>query len=169
MTEPARQIRKTFDGILRPAREEDLPEIVRIENESFGRDGWPEWQLADSLQASLDGPYTTLVMAFNKAASPANDNGKAAGYGMGVMETATKGVIASMAVAQDNRGQGLGRILLDKVIENLRDAGATKITLQVETTNQVAIKLYESSGFVKEKVLKNYYGRKRDGFEMTLK
>lgn len=162
--------KKAFNGTFRPAQRGDLPEIVRIENESFDHDRWPEPELADALDASIYAPrQTTLVMAFEKAAKRANDTGKAAAYGLGWMETASTAVIASMAVGKDFRGQGLGRQLLEKVIGNLASMGAKKIVLQVEATNTAAINLYASSGFVKDRDLKNYYGRNRHGHQMSLK
>lgn len=167
MGKPLTSAKKAFDGSLRPAREGDLPEIVRLEKEAFGKDAWASDALDDVLQMSLDSPYTTLSLAFSKAASPANDNGVAAGYSMGEMETATRGVIMSMAVGSDFRGQGLGRILLDEVSESLRKLGAQKIVLQVEDTNTVAINLYTSSGFVQDRPLPNYYGRDRHGHMMV--
>lgn len=157
--------KKTFNGTLRPAQAGDLADIVKVENASFGTERWDAESLNNMLQQSLGSDYTTLVMAFGKAA--ANDNAPVAGYGLGEMFTARKGVIVSMAVSPDFRGQGLGRELLDQVSENLRKAGATKIVLQVEATNAVAINLYESSGFKKTGKLKDYYGAGRDGNEMA--
>lgn len=165
--------KKAFNGVIRAARRGDLPEIVRIENESFASDRWTAEALGDALDTALLTPeLSTLVMAFEKAAKGSkegNDNGRAAGYGLGWLDTATTGTVASMAVGQDFRGQGLGRQLLDKVIANLAAMGAKKITLQVEATNTAAINLYASSGFVKDRDLKNYYGRNRHGQQMSLK
>jgi len=166
MGKPQPSVKKPFDGALRPARNEDFREIMRLENEAFGKDAWPADELDEVLQASLDSPYTTLTLAFSKAASPANDNGVAAGYSMGQMETSTRGVIMSMAVGDDFRGQGLGRILLEDIGERLKKLGAQKIVLQVEDTNKVAINLYESGGFVMDRPLPNYYGKGRHGHLM---
>jgi ribosomal-protein-alanine N-acetyltransferase len=165
MARPLPTAKKAFNGILRLARAEDLPAIVQIENESFGDERWSTEDLGAALEYSIEEPRAmTLVVAFGKAASPAsNDNSEPAGYGLGQMETPTQGVVMSMAVANNFRGQGLGRQLLDEVVENLRQAGAQKIVLQVEATNKVAISLYESSGFVYSRNLRNYYGRGRDG------
>lgn len=157
-------VKKSFNGTLRPAQAGDLAAIVKVENASFGDERWDADSLDEKLQQSLDSSYTSLVMAFGKAA---NDNAApVAGYGLGQLYTSRKGVIISIAVSPEFRGQGLGRKLLDEVSENLRKAGATSILLQVEATNTTAINLYESSGFKKTGTLRDYYGAGRDGNEM---
>ncbi len=168
MARPLPTAKPAFNGTLRPARPEDLPAIVQIENQSFGTERWPAEALGDVLDYSLESTATTLVVAFAKAASPAsNDNPEPAGYGLGEMETPTQGVVMSMAVAKNFRGQGVGRLLLDEIVENLRQAGAQKIVLQVESSNKVAVSLYESSGFVFDHSLRDYYGEGRDGSLMV--
>jgi len=53
-----------------------------------------------------------------------------------------------MSVAKDRRGQGLGRQLLEDMIEKTRDwPGFCRIELEVFPHNTAAIRLYESAGF----------------------
>ena len=62
-----------------------------------------------------------------------------------------------------------GRERLERVSDSLRNAGASELVLEVETTNKAAITLYESVGFVKDHVMPDYYGKARDAYWMTTK
>jgi ribosomal protein S18 acetylase RimI-like enzyme len=68
------------------------------------------------------------------------------------------------------RKQGVGLRLLNAAEECLRKKGIHKIRLEVSTTNNAAIILYENAGFKKIALLKNYYLYKhdssRDAFRM---
>lgn len=55
--------------------------------------------------------------------------------------------IASIILAPEARGRGLGRGLVKGLLAKAREAGAHTAFLQVEQTNAVAIKLYDSLGF----------------------
>ncbi|MGP4051125.1 GNAT family N-acetyltransferase [Streptomyces sp. 2A115] len=58
--------------------------------------------------------------------------------------------IQGLAVADEARGNGVGRALIRAVIERARRQGALRITLRVLGHNTPARKLYESEGFVVE-------------------
>jgi ribosomal protein S18 acetylase RimI-like enzyme len=66
-----------------------------------------------------------------------------------------------MAVAKAHRGQGIGRRLMEAVIDKARRKGLEKIELSVYSTNLAAVALYESAGFVVEG--KKLRGRLVDG------
>jgi len=55
------------------------------------------------------------------------------------------------------RKQGIAKQLLKAAEQDIRKKGMKKIRLEVSTTNQAALKLYESMGFKKTGFLKNYY------------
>lgn len=55
--------------------------------------------------------------------------------------------ILSLAVTGDCRGQGLGRVLLEKGIFYLHKCGKKNIKLEVRPWNKAALRLYSSSGF----------------------
>lgn len=61
--------------------------------------------------------------------------------------------IQGFAVDPEQRGQGLGRMLLDAVCEEARHQGARRITLRVLSVNTRARRLYEAAGFAVEGVL----------------
>ncbi|MFI9598683.1 GNAT family N-acetyltransferase [Streptomyces sp. NPDC052043] len=60
--------------------------------------------------------------------------------------------ILGLAVAEEARGEGVGRALLRAAVEEARRQGARRITLRVLGHNTPARKLYESEGFVVEGV-----------------
>ncbi|MEO8660319.1 MAG: GNAT family N-acetyltransferase [Bryobacteraceae bacterium] len=55
--------------------------------------------------------------------------------------------VAKMAVTEQAQGLGIGRGLLQRVIDEARDAGATRLFLNTNTVLTPAIRLYESVGF----------------------
>ncbi len=64
------------------------------------------------------------------------------------MKVKHKGNIWGMYVATEGRGQGLGRALMAEAIARAsKIEGLSYVTLSVVTTNEAAIRLYESLGF----------------------
>jgi len=60
------------------------------------------------------------------------------------------GHIVSMMVRESARGQGIGRALLDALIDAAREpAGLEMLTLTVTEVNASAVRLYERSGFAR--------------------
>ena len=64
-----------------------------------------------------------------------------------LQQTNGLGGIYGLGVLPENRGKGLGRAILLKSIEKLRETGANEIMLQVATENAAALNLYKSCGF----------------------
>ena len=65
--------------------------------------------------------------------------------------------IESLAVDPDYRGQGIGKIILIKLIGAIKKRGATFIVLEVRPSNTAAIELYKGFGFEIVEREKNYY------------
>jgi [ribosomal protein S18]-alanine N-acetyltransferase len=61
--------------------------------------------------------------------------------------TADEAEILTLAVASDARRQGLGRRLLTRAAREVRDAGATRLFLEVAEANNAARTLYVAAGF----------------------
>lgn len=65
------------------------------------------------------------------------------------IKTSHKGNVFGMYVAPEIRGQGVGKLLISKLIEKASKCdGLEQINLTVVSNNQSAKKLYESVGFV---------------------
>ena len=60
-----------------------------------------------------------------------------------------------MGILLSYTGQGIGKLLLNKVDEWARKYGVTRLELTVMAHNENAIKLYEKMGFNKEGIKKN--------------
>ena len=73
-----------------------------------------------------------------------------------------------LAVEPSCRRLGLGRKLVNKSIEAMKDLGADEIMLETEITNIPALRLYESFGFVKDKRMQSYYLNNNDAFKLKL-
>lgn len=70
----------------------------------------------------------------------------------------------NIAVSPDYQRRGLGRALLESLIDALEKRGVMTLWLEVRASNQAAIELYESLGFNQATVRRNYYPAK-DGRE----
>ena len=66
--------------------------------------------------------------------------------------------IIKVAVTKLEQGKGLGKLILNKLIEELKVVGVTELLLEVEHENFKAINLYLSAGFKEISERKNYYG-----------
>ncbi len=72
----------------------------------------------------------------------------------GFHKTGDRGMIFGLGIHPDRRGEGLGRDLLRGILWEI--GREKKPALEVDEENTVAINLYESAGFVTEKML-DYY------------
>jgi len=85
----------------------------------------------------LPAAFTTLLI-----------DGEPVGYGMSVAERGMA-EIGSVIVDPDHRGKGLGRRLILGLMGWARAQGCSAAYLQVDQSNAVALRLYESLGFRK--------------------
>lgn len=77
--------------------------------------------------------------------------------------------ILNIAVKPDIRRMGLGKLMLNYLIEYAKEVGVTEIFLEVRPSNKGAMQLYENAGFETTGVRKNYYAEdKEDALLMTL-
>ena len=65
--------------------------------------------------------------------------------------------INNLAVRGDFRGQGVGKMLLERVLIEAANRGAARATLEVRRSNVAARRLYERLGFVVTATRPNYY------------
>lgn len=68
------------------------------------------------------------------------------------------GYVATLDVAPGRRGQGVGRMLMSKVEEEMVKAGAEFMQLHVHTGNPDAIRLYERLSYQRVGEQKDFYG-----------
>lgn len=72
----------------------------------------------------------------------------------------------SLAVHPDARGKGVARGLCQAGEGAVREAGITKIALEVKASNTPAVTLYRDLGYAIAKTLPDYYGVGQPGVRM---
>ena len=77
--------------------------------------------------------------------------------------------VTNIAVHIDFRKQNIGSKLLEELIKLAKEHKKTSITLEVNTKNTVAQKLYCKYGFINLGIRKKYYKGIEDAYIMTLK
>jgi ribosomal-protein-alanine N-acetyltransferase len=132
------------DIVICPMTEADLDEVLAIEVESYPRP-WSTSHFLDELASPHSFPLAAL-----------DQEGRLAGY-ICPMVLLDEGHILNVAVRCDQRGQGLGKLLVEKVLEECRDRGVEFVSLEVRPSNRSAIALYRNIGFVESGRRKNYY------------
>jgi ribosomal-protein-alanine N-acetyltransferase len=113
--------------------EEHLDDVARLEEECFSL----PWTY-DGLRVELSNKFARFFVA------QAGD--EIVGY-IGAHNVLGEVSVANIAVSPKYRRQGVGRILLDKLIADSKEEKAEFVTLEVRKTNFGAISLYEKAGF----------------------
>ena len=121
---------------LRLATLDDLEALVDLEALTFPEDPWTPFMLADELMS----PASRYWIA-------ADESGAPIGYGGGKVG-GDQADVMTLGVAPQARGRGVGRAILDALLDWARQAGAAEIFLDVRPSNEGAIALYNSRGFV---------------------
>ena len=129
-----------------PATAANIDDIVRIEKESFS-DPWSE----QSFRTLVENPNALVLVA-------AGVDGLIVGY-TAAIDGWYDGEILNVAVAADARRQGVGGLLLDSAMRTLRTKSVKRLYLEARESNTAALSLYESRGFVRVSIRRNYYRR----------
>lgn len=131
--------------IFRPMKPEDLGGIIEIEKTCFTADAWSEDDFIYRMNAS-DWRFINLTL---------EDEGRVAAY-ITATVVADEMNIDSVAVAPEYRRKGYASALINLAI---KQAKAAVVMLEVRESNTAAISLYQSLGFEKVGLRKNYYER----------
>jgi ribosomal-protein-alanine N-acetyltransferase len=137
---------------LRDARAEDATAIAQI-----ARAALPEAWSAASFRAALERPAVSAVVAARA--------GELFGFALAA-RAEEDAEILSIAVAESVRGVGLGRRMLESLLERLRGAGAQRVHLEVRGSNSAALALYKSLGFQTSRRRARYYRDGEDALEL---
>ncbi len=122
---------------------EDIKAVAEIEQTCFSHP-WSENSIRESFENHCNHFYIADVQGEN------------AGY-IGVSVMADEGYILNVAVLPQFRGQGVGRKLVEKVLDMAKESNLVFVTLEVRISNETAINLYTKAGFEKVGERKNYY------------
>lgn len=122
----------------------DAEAAAWIEASSFAR----PWSLADFQYEMLENPVARYVVA--------ERNGQLLGFA-GAHIIFEEGHITNVVVSQAARRQGIGRALMEALMQYAANLGVAYLTLEVRAGNSKAISLYTSLGFHKVAVRTKYY------------
>lgn len=153
--------------IVREVKEEDLVTVMRINRIC----------LPENYSYSF---FYDILTSYPKSFLIAELDGVAVGYVMCRVERIFSkierfklrkaGHIISIAVLPEYRGRGIGRMLLTRAMDVLRDYyGCDEVFLEVRMTNWPAIRLYDKLGLQVVDVLKRYYLDGEDAYVMAKK
>jgi len=146
----------TLPLVIRDCEIDDIPQVLEIENVSFD-DPYPE---------SL---FVSFLQRFPKGFRVAEIIHRLVGYSIILPWKGQCMIITSLAVHPDFKRSKIATTLLEDALSIAIKNGTTQITLQVAIDNTAAEKLYSKFGFVGTSIIKNYYGKGKDGIEMELK
>ncbi len=118
---------------VRELRKEDIPELSRIEAESFSM----PWSAA-AFGELLTRPYCTYLTALA--------DGRVAGC-CGYTDSLHEANIDNVVVASEYRNRGIAQIMLAKLLERGAASGVESYVLEVRVSNLPAIHIYEKLGF----------------------
>lgn len=136
-----------FNGLLngicvRRADRNDIGDISKLESACFF-EPWSENAIKESLEAK-----TAFFVAVK--------DGKIIGY-TGVNAVCKEGYITNIAVYENERGKGIGTLLMDRVFSFARKESLEFVSLEVRKSNAAAIALYKKLELKEEGLRKRFY------------
>lgn len=126
----------------RPLRMADLDQVMQIEPVIYPHP-WTRNSFSDSLKAG----YSCWACEHDSAVM---------GYAI-LMMVLDEAHLLNISIAKEFQGRGLGRKLLEHIIDIARGHGGQTMFLEVRPSNKPALRLYEDMGFNEFSVRKGYY------------
>ena len=135
----------------------DLPVFVSLDKELFPYSPWSTSQYKEEFSS----PTRHFVVALD-------DQQSIVGYAGVFAPGAAEADVLTVGVVPEHRGQGIAKALMALITDWARAQGSTAMMLEVKTDNSAAIGLYESLGYTKLNVRKDYLGQGLDAQVMRL-
>lgn len=123
---------------------EDLDRVMEIEEESFTT----PWSRDSFLLEITKNKLARYIVS--------EIDGLVVGYG-GIWLIIDEGHITNIAVDKKYRGLGVGKRIIEGLIQLCKDSGVTSVTLEVRKSNIIAQNLYKKYGFIESGIRPNYY------------
>lgn len=140
---------------IRRMEPEDAHEVSCIERQIFSQP-WSSQGFLDALTLE-----NTIFLV-------AESSGKILGY-CGMYCAADEGEITNVAVDETHRNCGIGKMLVQQLLKEAKEAGIATVILEVRISNKSAIHVYEKMGFIIQGIRKGFYELpKEDGYVMAL-
>jgi len=154
---------------LRRFKFSDLEEVMKIKKASFPQP-WPEIYFQKLYK---EHPNDFLVAElcssprFAGAREVADLAGKVVGYiFLGYAKPNKSGSIKTLAVDSNYRHRGIGKELVNFIIQRLKGRSVKKVFLHTRRKNRAASSFYKKLGFRIIKIVKNYYCNGDDAYLM---
>ena len=130
------------DGLrMRRAHPQDRDEIMWLEHASFPTDAWSASQMSGELYSPHG--YYVVIETTDEGTAPT-----VVGYaGLSSLPGNPVADVQTIAVAAEQRGKGLGRVLFTELLDEARRRGVHEVFLEVRADNPGAEGLYRSEGF----------------------
>jgi ribosomal-protein-alanine N-acetyltransferase len=138
---------------VRRFRRSDMDRLLEIERAIFPRDAYDRNLFAEYFHTCGE---LFLVLA---------RSGNICGYMLTCIRPRAE--IVSIAIQPAQRRKGAASLLLESTIRRLRRRQVNRVNLMVRVNNRAARKFYVKYGFVKIRVVRQYYDDGADGFLMS--
>jgi len=132
------------EAVIRRMQYRDVKQVAALEAATFPRP-WSEDSFRREVEENKVARYLVL-----------EQDGRILGYA-GAWVVLDECHITNIAVAEEIRGQGYGRRLMESLMQYVSSLGAAWADLEVRVSNIRAQKLYQSLGFVSIGKRKRYY------------
>ena len=139
----------------RDANSFDIPVLVSLDKELFPYSPWSAGQYREEISA----PTRLFVVALDDASI-------VIGYAGVFAPGGAEADVLTVGVVPQHRGQGIARSLMARITQWAIAQGSIAMMLEVKTDNVEAISLYESLGYSKLNVRKDYFGSGLDALVM---
>ena len=139
----------------RDANSIDIPVLVSLDKELFPYSPWSSGQYREEISA----PTRRFIVAVDEGLS-------VIGYAGVFAPGGAEADILTVGVISKYRGQGIARELMAGITKWAIDQGSIAMMLEVKTDNAAAIGLYESLGYSKLNIRKDYFGTGLDALVM---
>ncbi|MDI6101951.1 GNAT family N-acetyltransferase [Actinoplanes sp. NEAU-A12] len=156
-------------ALARAARDEDVAAIVDICTRGYRRT-YPALLSSEFIERMLAEFYTAERVAKEIAAAPPNwlgyqvveEDGRVLGAAGGGLTAPGVGELFVLYLDPDERGRGLGTLLLDHITGQLRELGATEMWVAALDGNELGIPFYEARGFGRRERRRTYGSTEAD-------
>ena len=142
--------------VIAPMRTSDLSAVLRIEEAAFD-EAWSLRLFEEELAQRTSRAYRAAWLGTELVA-----------YG-GIMAIDDEAHLNNIAVAETERGTGLGTVLLCDLVRTSLARGLAHLTLEVQVGNEPALALYRRFGLAPVGVRPDYYGPGRNGLIMWVR
>ena len=135
----------------------DLPVFVSLDKELFPYSPWS----ASQYKEEFSSPTRHFVVAVDESQS-------IIGYAGVFAPGGAEADVLTVGVVPSHRGRDIARHLMALITDWARNQGSTAMMLEVKVDNAEAIGLYESLGYSKLNIRKDYFGSGLDALVMRL-